>query len=190
MHTSKVIVAYDFSHSARAALDRAIALANRAPFHVLHVICVIEPHGDIPEVPHKGKVDYEYAQRVQEVLTEAIVSQLRAAEIGDRVHICVHARIGKPAEQILELAREIGADLIIVGSKGSTGVERVFLGSVSERVVREAKCTVQVARPKGYAEVQLMDIKEVPHSGHYVPPHRYTYDAHTVNLRPAEWPLY
>ncbi len=190
MQTSKVIVAYDFSHSARAALDRAITLANRAPFHVLHVICVIEPHGAIPEVPHKGKVDFAYAERVQEVLTNAIVGQLRAAEISDRVHICVHARIGKPAEQILDLAREIGADLIIVGSRGTNGVERLLLGSVSEHVVREAQCTVQVARPKKYDEVQLMDIKEVVPSGHYVPPHRYTYDAHTVNLRPAEWPLY
>jgi hypothetical protein len=110
-----------------------------------------------------------------------------------RVHFFVHARIGKAAAEILELAREVGADLIIVGSHGLTGVERLLLGSTSEHVVREAGCPVEVARPKRYAEVALLPIEPVDpaqprHT--YVPPHRYTYEDHRVNLRPAEWPLY
>lgn len=188
---SQVVVAYDFSRSGKAALDRAIALANRAPFHVLHLVCVIEPHGEVPGLPHHGKVDYPYAEQVQQALADEVGEKLKAAAINERIHFFVHARIGKPAEEILELAREVGADLIIVGCRRVSGIERLVLGSVSERVVRDAGCTVEVARPKTYDFVELLDMSKIePHSHHYVPPHRYTYDAHAVELRPVDWPLY
>lgn len=185
---SQVVVGFDFSHSGRAALYRAIALATRAPFHVLHFVCVIEPHHPIHALPGK-KVDYDYAERIQHMLTDEIEQELRAAKAAVRVHFNVHARIGKPAEEILDLAREVGADLIIVGSKGLTGVERLVLGSVSERVVREAGCAVMVARPKSYEFVDLMEVREVEPSHHYVAPHRYYYEENRLNVRPADWPI-
>jgi nucleotide-binding universal stress UspA family protein len=131
-----------------------------------------------------------YSEYVQQELTNTIAQTLREAKVADRVHFYVHARIGKPAEEILMLAREVGADLIIVGSKGLVGVERLILGSVSERVVREAGCTVEVARPKTYDHVTLLDVVEVTPSRRYVPPHRYTYDHRWAAMRPDEWPLY
>lgn len=189
---SPVVVGFDFSQSGAEALHRAVTLAVRAPFHVLHVVCVIDPRSPIPSIPSYNGVDYMYAARVQEALAAEIQAELDKVEVHDRVHFFVHARIGKAAPEILELAREVGADLIIVGSHGMTGVERLLLGSTSERLVREAGCTVEVARPKKYAEVELMPIETVEpdHSHPYVPPHRYTYEDHRVNLRPAEWPLY
>jgi len=191
--TSTVVVGFDFSHSGSAALHRAVTLAARAPFHVLHVVCVIDPKVAIPSLPSYNGVDYMYAARVQEALATEIQYELDKAEVHNRVHFFVHARIGKAAPEILGLARDVGADLIIVGSNGMTGVERLLLGSTSEQIVREAGCTVEVARPKQYPEVELIPIEEVgvdqPHH-RYVPPHRYTYEDHRVNLRPAEWPLY
>lgn len=187
---SQIVVGFDFTHSARAAMYRAIAVANRAPFHILHFVCAVEPHGQIPTMPHHGRVDLDYADRVREALLDAISAELKGAAIADRVHFFVHVRIGHAAEEILDLAREVGADLIIVGSKGLTGVERFVLGSVAERVVREAGCTVEVARPKTYPHVQLLDVTKAEHHGHYTPPHRYTYSSSCQNLRPNEWPLY
>jgi len=192
-HVSPVVVGYDFSHSGRTALHRAVALAGRAPFHVLHVVCVVDPKEPIPSIPSYNGVDYMYAARVQEALAAEMQAELDQADVRGSVHFFVHARIGKAAEEILLLAREVGADLIIVGSKGLTGLERLILGSTSEHVVREAGCTVEVARPKRYAEVELIPVEPVdPNTPHhtYVPPHRYTYEDHRVNLRPAEWPLY
>jgi nucleotide-binding universal stress UspA family protein len=187
---SQVVVAFDFSHSARDAMYRAIAVANRAPFHILHFICAIEPHGQIPRMPHHGRVDLAYVERVEKALLDVIAAELKGAAIADRVHFFVHVRIGHAAEEILGLAREVGADLIIVGSKGLTGVERLVLGSVAERVVREAGCTVEVARAKMYEHVELLEISNAePHKG-YTPPHRYTYSSSCVTLRPNEWPLY
>ena len=185
---SQVVVGFDFSPSSRAALSRAIALATRAPFHVLHIACVIEPRSPLPAVPGK-QVDYEYAEQVQRALAGVIEQELRAANASVRVHFYVHARIGKPAEEILQLAREVGADLIIVGSKGLAGIERLVLGSVSERVVREAECAVMVARPKTYEHVELLEVREVEAHRHYVPPHRYYYEENRLNVRPPEWPI-
>jgi len=189
-HISPVVVGYDFSHSGRAALHRAVTLAGRAPFHVLHVVCVVDPKEAIPSLPSYNGVDYMYAARVQEALAAETQHELDRADVRGSVHFFVHARIGKAAHEILALAGEVGADLIIVGSKGMTGIERLILGSTSEHVMREAGCTVEIARPKRYAEVELLPVEPVDPVRSYVPPHRYTYEDHRVNLRPAEWPLY
>jgi nucleotide-binding universal stress UspA family protein len=192
-HITPVVVGYDFSHSAGAALHRAVTLAARAPFHVLHVACVVDPKTAIPSLPSYNGVDYMYAARVQEALATEVQYELDKVEVQERVHFFVHARIGKAAPELLALARDVGADLIIVGSHGSTGLERLLLGSTSEQIVREASCTVEVARAKGYPQVNPVPLEAVSAAAPqmpYVPPHRYTYEDHRVNLRPAEWPLY
>jgi nucleotide-binding universal stress UspA family protein len=186
---SHVVIGFDFGRSGRAALDRAIGLATRAPWHVLHFACVIDPHVAFPALPTKH-IDIAYAARVQEEVTAIIVQELDARRITDRVHFFVHARIGKPAAEILGVAKDVGADLIIVGSKGLTGIERMMIGSVSERVVREAGCSVEVARPKTYEYVPLTQVVDAERHHKYVPPHRYTYESQRASRRPNDWPLY
>jgi nucleotide-binding universal stress UspA family protein len=191
-HVSHVVVGFDFSHSAHAALDRAVALAAAAPHHVLHVVCVIDPRTPIPSIPAYDGVDHMYAARIQEALAVTVQEALDAVDVASPVHFFVHARIsGRAAGELCDLAREVGADLIIVGSHGLTGIERMLVGSTAERVVREAGCSVEVARPKTYPDVELMAVETVDgHADHaYIPPHRYTYEDHHVNLRPPEWPL-
>ena len=158
---------------------------------MLHFVCAIEPHTPIPTIAAEHGVDYQYAERVQQALTDEVEQELRAAKVIDRVHFYVHARIGKPAHEILELARQVGADLIILGSKGLTGMERLVLGSVSETVVREAHCTVEVARPKTYDHVDLLEIVDSREQHHpYAAPHRYSYEDNRLTVRPTDWPLY
>ncbi len=186
-----VVVGYDFSHTGHAALRQAVSIVVRAPDHVLHVVCVVDPHDPIPSIPSPDGVDYVYAARVQEALAAAVHEELKLAQPAHRVSFFVHARIGKPAAELLECAREVGADLIVVGSHSLKGLERLILGSVSETVVREAKCSVEVARPKEYKNVDLLDVVEVEGHAHtFVPPHRYEYENHQVLLRPADWPIY
>ena len=185
---SPVVVGFDFSQAGSAALRRALTLAKRAPFHVLHVICVAEPHQSFAALPARH-IDYPYTERVQAAAEREIESELRLIAPTPHIQYFVHARIGRAATEILALAKEVGADLIIVGNKGSRGLERALLGSVSEQVVREAGCTVEVARPKTYDEIELVEIREVKPSGHYVPPHRYSYEDNRAVLRPIDWPL-
>ena len=173
-----VVVGFDFTTSAHAALHRAIGVGTRAPWHVLHFVCVLE------------RADITEATKTQEKVTETVREQLAAAKVEGKVHFFVHVHIGKAADEILRVAKDVGADLIIVGSKGLTGLERAVLGSVSEKVVREAGCTVEVARDKTYPYVALLDVVEKERHPGYVPPHRYTYEDARVTLRPRDWPLY
>jgi nucleotide-binding universal stress UspA family protein len=186
---AQIVVGFDFSQSGNAALDGAIDLVASTPSHVLHVVCVIEPHRAVESVSPTGAIDHLYAEQVQHALSAEIELRLRAVT-ARRANFYVHARIGKPSDEILMLAQEVGADLIIVGSKGSTGLTRIILGSVSERVVREAGCAVEVVRPKSYATVDLLQVIEVEPHHTYVPPHRYSYEENRMNLRPRDWPLY
>ncbi len=182
------IVAYDFSPSAEEALIRAIDAASRAPQHVLHVLAAIDPGHGLAVLPTTD-VTYGYAEQIQTLVAERVTASL-AGRVGPPVHFFVHARIGGPAGEILMLAEELGADLIFVGSHGRTGLERALLGSVSERVVREARCPVLVVRHKEYADVDLMAAltTDRPHR-RYVRPHRYAYVENRVITRHDEWPL-
>jgi len=186
-----VVVAYDFSNGGMVVLERAVDLACRAPQHVLHFLVVIDPKLGVASVPHEGKIDYQYAEQVQTELTAVIRAAFEARDAEQAVHFFVHTRIGSPAEEILLTARDVGADMIIVGSHGRTGVKRMLLGSVSERVVREAECPVIVARTKTYKPVTLTDITSIgEHVPHYVKPHRYSYEETRVTRRPNDWPLF
>lgn len=148
--TSHVVVAYDLSRSGRAALERSLALATRAPWHVLHVVCVIDPRAAFPALPAR-RVDAAYVADVRRTLA-ALVAGGFAARGATGVSYVVHALTSKrPATTILHVAREVGAELIIVGTKGLTGLERALVGSIAQRVVRDAHCTVEVARAEGYA---------------------------------------
>lgn len=185
---NQIVVGFDFSGSSQAALERAIAIAQRSPQDVLHFVCALDAHMPNPVLP-EGPVDYQYADRMQELLAERIRQEL-AARGTSAVHFFVHARIGRPATEILNVARELGADQIILGTKGLAGVERLVLGSVAERVVREAGCSVEVARPKTYGWSPLLEVTEVEATHKYVPPHRYWYEDQRIQKRPREWPLY
>jgi nucleotide-binding universal stress UspA family protein len=185
----QVVVAYDFSPTADLALELALELACRSPQHVLHFLAAIDAHVGLG-IPVDDKVDYAYAERVQHALEAQLTRRFEGRTANGEVSFFVHARIGAPAEQILNLARELGADLVVIGSHGRTGLERVVLGSVSEKVVREARCPVIVARAKGYPDIELAKIVDV--GGHlkpYVPPHRYSYTNDMVVTRPDEWPI-
>lgn len=174
----QVLVAYDFSDTAKGTLRRAINVALRAPQHLIHFLVVLDPKKGVGLHPDR-KIDYQYTEEVQELLKNAVAKELEEMSPGSDVHFFVHTRIGNPAEEILDVAETLGADLIFIGSHGRTGFKRLVLGSVSERVVREAKCPVMVVRDKGYEDVVLEEVHEATDAerkrGHYVEPHRYSY---------------
>lgn len=70
------------------------------------------------------------------------------AQFGGR--ISTHVTAGTAWKQILRIAADLEADLIVIGTRGRGGVKRLVLGSVAELVVRKACCPVFVAREKGY----------------------------------------
>jgi nucleotide-binding universal stress UspA family protein len=189
-HPVQVVVAYDFSPSSGQALARAVEVAARAPQHVLHIIAVLDPHDRATSGGSMEGVTYETADRLQQMILERVTAAFADRPTASEVQFFVHARIGKPAAEILGLASEVGADLIFIGSHGKTGLDRLLLGSVSERVVREAGCPVLVARPKSYADIDLMKVMRYDHPrAPHREPHLYTYRNKQVQLRPNDWPI-
>lgn len=181
----QVVVAFDFSPSAEYALVRAVDVAARAPQHVLHVIATLDERAGMM----RG-ISYRDADHVQQLVRERVVAAFSGRSTASEVQFFVHARIGRPAEEILQLAVEVGADLIFIGSHGKVGLERLLLGSTCERVVREAHCPVMVARAKTYKDVQLTPVTEYVHERQPHPePHRYSYVSNRVLMRPADWPI-
>jgi nucleotide-binding universal stress UspA family protein len=192
MNAKQVVVAYDFSETADVALERAVELACRAPHHVLHFVSVIDPHRGFGLSPDE-QVDYQYAEKIQQQLLARLRDIFAARSPETEVHFFVHALIGSAVGEILGLAEDVGADLIVIGSHGRTGLRRILLGSVSEAVVRNARCAVIVARPKEYEDVALETVTQIDRTGSPVRhprPHRYSYSSSIIQTRPSAWPLH
>ncbi len=178
--TVHVVAGYDFSRTGHAALTRAVALAGRSHGHVLHVVCAIEKGEPLPSIPTHDAVDYRYAAHVQDAIAVAVQEELAAQAVTGEIEFFVHARIGKPADVLMAVAREVGADLIVVGHHDITGLERLLVGaSIGARLVREAGCSVEIARPKQYADVELLPVVDPDAT---LPPHRYRYEDRRVVL--------
>jgi nucleotide-binding universal stress UspA family protein len=178
MSKNQILVAYDFTRQADVALQSAVELACRDPQNVLHFVTVV-----------KSDETYLTADRIRDSLVERLALIFRAREPRVDVDFCVHTRLGFPDKEILALAEEIGADLIIVGSHDRGPVGRLLIGSVSEAVLRGAHCPVLVARLKGYAHVELQRVIEVPHEPRRAMPHRYSYTSAISQTRPNDWPI-
>lgn len=175
MSKNQVVVAYDFSKHSDIALQRAIELACRDPENILHFIAVIDTSHD-----------YRTADAVQQDLLARLRAMFEARRPGVEIELYVHARLGAPVKEILGLAEEIGADLIICGSHGRGAVGRLLIGSVSEAVLHGALCPVLIVRNKEYPYVALDRVVEVAPEGPRRPlPHRYSYTSSTVQLRPS-----
>ncbi|MFT3698650.1 MAG: universal stress protein [Kofleriaceae bacterium] len=184
-----IVVAFDFSPSADIALRRAIDVACRAPQHVLHVVTALDARHGLPII-ETNHVDYAYAEKVQALIGDHVRGILAHRESAGPTEFFVHARIGRPAPEILGLANEVGADLIFIGCHGTTGLDRMLLGSVSERVVREAKCPVMVVREKTYDDVELLHVVECERAPNaYHPPLRFSYVDRSAITRPNNWPI-
>jgi nucleotide-binding universal stress UspA family protein len=142
----KLCCAIDLSEVSRAAMREATELAHRfgAELELLHVH--LNPALSAPDgtaVPPS----------FLDVATQELQSNVGAwqAEAERAVGRPVHATVlpGAPADEIIRFVREHGQDLLVVGTHGRRGVERLLLGSVAERVVREAPCSVLVVRGRG-----------------------------------------
>ena len=120
-----VVVGTDGSETARKAVDAAVELAALSDA-ALELVCAYEP-------ARRDDVDATLADAAR-----------RARDAG--VPVQEHPREGDAAEAILDVAEELGADLIVVGHKGMTGAKRFLLGSVPNRVSHHAPCAVMIIR--------------------------------------------
>jgi len=135
----ELVVAVDFSAHAAQAVEAAIELARRydASLHVVHAYHMPVLVG----MPDEVALPPDFWTGVKEAASkrlDQVVAEVRSAG----VRVTPHLREANPSDAILDVARETGADLIVMGTRGLTGLKHVLLGSVAERTLRLAPCSV------------------------------------------------
>lgn len=136
----------DFSDASRAAMEVAADLARRggANLVLLHAYPIpgyTFPDGSVVASP---RMMQELADQARKHLEEW---RLEAEKLVGAPRVRCETAIGEPAAEILSFARSSGADLLVLGTHGRTGLEHALMGSIAERVVRRAHCPVLTVRP-------------------------------------------
>ena len=129
VHVKKILYPTDFSSYSTQAYFHAVALAENHGAS-LTILYVYTPGSE------EGRPDRKFWRNQLE--------QIRPANPGIPVH---HVFLeGDPATEIVRFAADAGMDLIVMGTHGRTGVERLLMGSVAEQVMRGAPCSVLVVK--------------------------------------------
>lgn len=138
-----IVVGLDGSPQARAALRTATLLCRRHRSHLV-AIHVAKPDMSLStfELSPERSRQAEFAARVR---GEKLLEEAQEVASG-RVGISTELHFGDPARILTERARELRADLVVVGHRGLSTIERVLIGSVSLAVVKSAPCSVLVVR--------------------------------------------
>lgn len=135
----RVLCPTDFSHFSAQALRHAVALARQfgSRLKVVHVIPQLFPDGESLYASAPWLTTPEIRQRVNEEM-KTFLEPLRVARINHEIEI----REGDPWREIVTAADEMAADLAVLGTHGRGGLDRLFLGSVAEKLVRRLPCPV------------------------------------------------
>jgi universal stress protein A len=139
MKIERILVAVDFSAHSEAALKLALNLVESfgAELHLVHVfpepLALAPPYGPALPVDFGMQIERAAVDHFQEWQQKFCPADLSVTS---------YVRRGDPSKQIIEAADELDIDLIVMGTRGTTGLEHVLMGSVAERTVRFAHCPV------------------------------------------------
>jgi nucleotide-binding universal stress UspA family protein len=148
MHIRHILCPTDFSEGSDEAFETALMMAVDSGaritlFHVHQVPAPVFPDVILPITP----AILREAEQSAEHSLDRLCDRARAAGVtADR-----RTAVGAPHLEICAAADEIGADLIVMGTHGRTGLSHVILGSVAEKVVRKAQCPVLTVRSHMHA---------------------------------------
>jgi nucleotide-binding universal stress UspA family protein len=149
IHVKKILYPTDFSSYSNQAYFHAVALAEH--HHAsLTIAYIYVPGSGSPLEAGDDEVNRRYWRNQLE--------QIRPANPAIPVH---HVFVvGDPATEIVRLASDAGMDLIVMGTHGRTGLERLLVGSVTEKVMRGAPCSVMAVKlPKGQPLTERADVE-------------------------------
>ena len=142
----RMLVVIDGSEKAELALRTAVDLARETGSE-LHVVTVGRSHRPNRKIPEYGRQLEESLLGMQGEDQAVLDRQVNGAAEAESIFAETHLRVGgRPDEEIVALSEELEVDLIVLGSRGLGGVRRALMGSVSDSVVRNARCPVLVAR--------------------------------------------
>jgi len=139
-NVKKMLAPVDFSAYSMTALKDAWELAN--DFNAdMHIVYVVAPIFTIIE---RGRELAREAAMVEQA--EAELLRLKKADFADSNRITTAVLVGPPVPKLIEYAKEQAMNLIVLATHGRTGAEHLLIGSVAEKLVRLASCSVLVLR--------------------------------------------
>ena len=150
-----IVVGADYSQNSNDALDAACGFAGTRPDVAIHIVHVAPTNGAQPFAgmtrPFAPTQDPAAADELQIEAKEleALTQRAAASVKPNSARFFGHLRTGNPAREIVQLASDLSADLIVVGTHGRTGVMKLLLGSVAQTVLTNASCPVLVVKPPG-----------------------------------------
>jgi len=161
MFPTKILLASDGStHSQLAARVVAnFAAKTTSELHVVHV-------GFVPAMYHPEMRGYAYHYEAVEQETQRLLDEeVRQIEAAGSNVAQAHLRMGRPDTEVVQLAEELDAGLVAVGSRGLGGVRRALMCSVSDSVVRHAHCPVLVVRDEPHEAASKQSIEPADSAG-------------------------
>jgi nucleotide-binding universal stress UspA family protein len=143
---NRILLAAHGSEGTEFAAHTAIRLANSAECE-LHLVYVERLPGYPAYAPISAQhLEWELQEDAERAGLERLWELDRSVRIAGGTVAGAHLRIGEVAKEVVGLAEELEADLIIVGTRGRSVIGKALMGSVSDSVVRQARCPVVVAR--------------------------------------------
>ena len=141
-----ILVGTDGSAPAEAAVDHAIALAAALEARLV-IVSAYEPvpKAAVGGVPVRGGGEV-WNSPTHEAALSLLAAAAERARTAGVAQVESDARQGHPADAIIDVAEEKGADLIVIGHQGLRGAQRFLLGSVSTKVSHHAPCSVLIVR--------------------------------------------
>jgi len=134
----KIVVPVDFSDDSFEAVEVALSLADNAShLHVVHVLQDVT--AGQPGMLFNVLDEAERRDQAK----QALVERFSETKYGG---IAIHVSFGDPGQIVTEFAEKIAAELILLPSHGRTGIKRLLIGSVAERITRLAHCPVLILR--------------------------------------------
>ncbi len=161
-----VLVATDFSDVAASAIDYARELARRGDgtLHVLHVVDDINSILAYADAGVGGLAPADLQQDIEQAATRSLEA---AVDDCDRreLHAVTVLRVGhNPAKEIVEYASANAIDLIVVGATGRGALNRLLMGSVADKVIRQAPCPVLAIRHPEREFIRPDEMQTVGHA--------------------------
>ena len=152
VHRNIILVGLDLTETGDRALQEALALVQQLPHSELHVAHVLPVPGDIHDAKVLAQVSDELQARLSDIrIRVAEITALPWVGSAGPHPVVFHVRLGDPAHELHQLAVDVDATLIVVGTHARTGLQRVLLGSVADVLTRTARVSVLVAHPKNFA---------------------------------------
>lgn len=147
---SRILIGFDGSKNAKQAIDRAAEVfklkESSAKITVVYSVDIVDPVKFLTPIEFVSAIEQNMLMQGEAFLAHAEGRLKQAGISSDKIDLCLIE--GNPTSELIKMAKETSADLIVMGAQGHSAVERFLLGSVSDKVALHAPCSVAIVKPE------------------------------------------